>query len=147
MSLAQWAEPKPCALSRPRFIRIRVRDERGVPTGETYVKRVGRPTCASGEHAVSSFTVNGVVHHLCGSCTREDLLDALGENEAPVVAQEYAAPEYAAEGTDTMLVRAGRETRKLRAALVRAGWTCKPRTRTVKRAGFLTATVQVWVRP
>lgn len=148
MSLAQWTEPKPCALSRPRFVKIRIRDERGVPTGETYTKRVGRVECASGLDAVSSHTVNGTVHHLCSECSRDDLLAYLGETDEPcLLPQEYAAPAKAMEGENTMLVRTTPDTRKLRRALGRAGWTVKARTRTVKRTGFLTCELSVWVRP
>lgn len=147
MSLAQWTEPKPCALSRPRFVKIRVRDERGVPTGETYTKRVGRPSCASGDPAVSSVTVNGTVYHLCSSCSRDELVAALGQEQSPPVTQEWAAPAYEMDSPDVMAVRTTPDTRKLRRALQRAGWTAKPRTRTVKRAGYLTCAVSLWVRP
>lgn len=147
MSLAQWSEPKPCALSRPRFVRIKLRDANGVPTGETYVKRIGRPSCASGEPAVSSHTVNGVVYHLCGSCSRDDLVAAVDTQPVVPVATEFAAPAYAMEGDRVMAVRTTADTRKLRRALLRSGWTPKRRTRTVKRDGFLTCKVSLWVRP
>lgn len=148
MSLAQWTEPKPCALSQPRFVKIRVRDERGVPTGETYTKRVGRPTCASGDAAVSSHSIGGTVYHLCSSCSRDDLLAVIQpEPQVTPVAQEWAAPARAMDGDDVMMVRTTPDTAKLCRALARAGWTVKPRTRTIKRAGYRTATVSLWVRP
>jgi hypothetical protein len=147
MSLVKWEEPKPCALSRPRFVKIRVRDGRGVPTGETYTKRVGRPLCVSGAAAVKSLYVNGATHHLCAECGRGDLYEHLGlQPDLEPVRQEWAAPAHEREG-ELVLVRTTPDTRKLRAALARAGWVAKARTRTVKRAGFLTATVSVWVRP
>lgn len=146
MSLAQWTEPKPCALSQPRFVKIRVRDERGVPTGETYTKRVGRPTCATGDDAVWSCTVNGQVFHLCSSCSRSDLLAVIDPEPPIAVATVPACPDRFMDG-DVMCVRVCPETLKLRRALARAGWTAKPRNRTIRRAGYLTATVSLWVRP
>jgi hypothetical protein len=148
MSLAQWTEPKPCALSQPRFVKIRVRDERGVPTGETYTKRISRPSCASGDAAVWSCTVNGTTYHLCSSCSRADLVAVVDPAPyVPPTATEPACPDRWMEDETTMAVRVCAETRKLRRALTRAGWTAKPRTRTIRRAGFLTATVSLWVRP
>jgi len=146
VSLVKWEEPKPCALSRPRFIKIRVRDERGVPTGETYTKRVSKPTCESGEPALSSFTVNGVVHHLCGECTKADLLDVLGEPIVETTRMEWAAPAYVRDG-DRVVVRLTPDTLKLRQALAAAGFVAQPRDRTVKRAGCATVKVAVWRRP
>lgn len=146
MSLAQWTEPKPCALSRPRFVKIRLRDERGVPTGETYTKRISRPTCASGEEAKHTACVDGKVYHLCVGCSRADLLDSLGVSEDRPVAQEWAAPPMAQDG-DLILVRCTPDTRKLRRALAARGFVAKPRTRTVRRRGCLTCDVSVWVRP
>jgi hypothetical protein len=145
MSLAQWTEPKPCALSQPRFVKIRVRDERGVPTGETYTKRVSKPTCESGEAAVTSVTVNGQVHHLCPECTKADLLDVLGETPVVATVADYAAPAYVREG-DKIVVRQTPDTLKLRQALAAGGFRAQTRNRTVKRAGCATVQVSVWTR-
>ena len=129
-------------------MKIRLRDDRGVPTGETYTKRIGRADCASGLAAVSSHCVNGVVYHVCSDCSRHDLLAYLGETDDPgLLPQDYAAPAKQMADADTLLVRTTVDTRKLRRALARAGWTVKPRTRTVKRAGYLTCELSVWVRP
>ena len=145
MSLVQWAEPKPCALSSPRFVKVRVFDGAGhVIPGEYRTKRKAPPTCASGDDAITSVCLNGTTYHLCSSCTMADLREYLGEPEPVVLPREYAAPAVEREG-DLVLVRVtGTDTDALTAKLAAAGYRMRPRVRHAKRSGFLPCTVVVW---
>ena len=143
MSLAQWTEPKACFLSRPRFIKIQPRDAQGRPVGDPYTKRIGRATCASGDPAVSSWSINGVTYHLCSSCSKADLVATLPP--APEIATRPAVATIARDG-DLILLRPSHETKAHATVLAREGWTMRPRLRTVKREGFIDSRVQVWER-
>lgn len=146
MSLAQWTEPKPCALSVPRFVRIPLYDAAGnkIP-GEFRTKRISKPSCVSGLAAVSSVTINGATVHLCPDCSVADARVELGAEPVTPARLEPAAPQVSRDG-DLVLVRVGRDTLALQAKLAAAGWRMKPRTRTIRDTGYATCRVQVWER-
>lgn len=145
MSLVKWEEPKPCALSKPRFVKVPVRDAEGnVILPVTYrMKRRSNATCASDAPAISSVTVNGTIYHLCVGCGKADVIAWLDE-PAHVVAPPAMADVMAREG-DAILLRIGWDSVRLARALAHRGYRAKPRIRTVKAAGCEPSRVQVWV--
>jgi len=144
MSLVKWEEPKPCALSKPRFVKVPVRNAEGIIVQPvTYrMKRRSAPTCASGDPAVSSVSVNGTIYHLCLGCGRQDVIAWLDERVTPTLPPAMTEPM--AQDGDTILVRIGRDTMALGRALANRGWAMQPRTRTVRATGCEPSRVQVW---
>ena len=146
MSLAQWTEPKPCALSVPRFVRIPLYDAAGnkIP-GEFRTKRISKPSCESGLAAITSVSLDGKAVFLCPDCSVADARVELGVAPVTPARLDPAAPQVQRDG-DLVLVRVGRDTLALQEKLSAAGWRMKPRTRTVRQTGFATCRVQVWER-
>jgi hypothetical protein len=148
-----YYEEKPCALSRPRFVRVPIRDrETGmiVQPVEYRMKRIAEATCESGECASGSFTFEGKIFHLCRSCGPAAVRAYMEAEPVAAVAEdarEWAFP--AAERTDpnTVLVRLTPDTGPLRDALVNSGFVARVKDKLVRKAGFRPVRVATFVRP
>lgn len=149
-----YYEERPCALSRPRFVRVPIRDrETGViiQPVQYRMKRISDSTCESELPASGTFTFEGKIFHLCRECGPAAVRTYM-EADEPVEqiaedTREWAFPPAERVDERTILVRLTSDTNGLRDAMVARGFVARAKDKLVRKAGFRPVRVATFVRP
>ena len=148
-----YYEDRPCALSRPKFVRIPLRDEEGnIMFPVVYrMKKVGKPSCESGLSATGSYTHDGKIFYLCNECGPNDVRHYCDGDKPTVEApapdnREFAFPPAERRDETTILVRLTPDTGKLRDKLVAAGFVAADKVKLARKRGFQPVRVATFTR-